>query len=424
MHRILKYPIVLLTVSLLWLSCAKDEVAPSENSVQKIKVFQDEEIFAVNGMVAGEGSILLVYTTNADTSYLKLTDNQGVEKWTVNASSNFGIQTTNYSAEGYLRKVIHENGVFTFFIQNGDNNLRILRIDKSGSVISEIENFTNENTSSFKIFGVQLNSNGNYVLYGSITLGSDNRCYFAEITPAGDVVFRSIYTPFGGGTKGFSGLEEIDGGYYLGGYFRSNSQVVSSSIFLVEYSISGELVSEEFVNTPISNSDLFLNPFPVGRELIKNLNGSFSYLISSNGSDQNSEPTLIFNFSNEGQFLDSNQIDFLEENYLPGISPFFGEGIIKLRDGSHIGVGNADFGSLLQDETPGLTGFNPNYNNPRYSFIYELNTTGQIASYSYLQREVFNYISCLDKTSDGKIVAAGTSMSFGTKPQLSILWLK
>ena len=426
MSNLFKYSFQLLLASLVLVSCVKDDIEQSNDSVEKLRVYQDEEIFAVNGMVAGDECILLVYTGTGDSCFFKLTDNEGVEKWTVNATAKFGIQVSDSRFGGYIQKLISEGDLFTFFVRQEDDNLRLLQIDKSGNPIVDRPGFTDENTNTFKIFGVQLNQMGNYLLYGSISfvLGSENRCYFAEITPGGETIFRSIYTPFGGGEKGFSGLVIQDGKYYLGGFFRTVSQVVLSSIFLLQYSATGEIVSEEFVETPISEISFSLSAFPVGRELIRNSYGSYSYFISPNGSDVDFGKTSIFNFSSQGEFLDSTQIDFTEENYLPGITPFFSAGIILKQDGSHIGLANEDFGRLLQDEAPGNTGTLANYTNPRYSYIYELGSDGQVINYYYPQREVFNYLSCLDITSDGDIVAAGTTLSFGSKPQMSILWLK
>lgn len=428
-HRIL-HIIFILFVGLVLSACQKDDLSPNNLGMDDVILYQDKDVDIVTDVVAGNGNVLIVYSTlvnNSDSLVrtVKLVQNDGTEIWTKSLNGTDGLISWDFGnlvfldlKEQLVQVIFDKDGSFTFFSVRGSafegRVLRLIKINIQGEVVLDNHDFLNLPL-EFSFQEIAQNSIGNYFFLGKV--GFEGKANFAEYTPDGIEVFNENFeTNSNSATSFTSMLFNPDGTYTVGGYFQSYEPNTMSEIIICTYSDTGALLWSKTIETiPSSLESGLFGRFrtSAGRKLFRNENGSLTYLVSASGSIAGYNVAKLYEFSAEGEMVKSQDLDFLNLNVCSGADPFFGNSIIQRNNGAIIGLVNGVTSTLNENFNSTI-----NYIDPHYSYYYEVNNSGDITKMDFVQSEQSNYFTAIEKLSNGNIMMVGTTLSLGLDVKL------
>lgn len=409
-NRLLKYSFFMLTIILFLMvqvSCSKDDTKNSLIKAETLRVYENREIGEVFDIVAGEGVALLVYVDFTQQYKFKLIDLNGNEIW----DKSFGIPFEQF--EDKIVEVLHEpDNTFTIVIDR-----RLVRINYQGVIIQDIDSFTGL-SDSYSFTSFTLANNGNYLVLGTAFL-SGNRAFFGEYTKNGEEVFRDLFSVNVTGSNTFGSiLKQNNSTYLVGGAFTSLNPNLENQIFIIEYSLNGERLSEHYYNiSEHANSQLSSFSTNSCKGLFTTSNGDLLFASNAFVDLQEDQGALLFKINSSWTIDKVQRLNLSSSNSLGLTNNGLGDAIIKRPDGSFLGV--------VHEEINLSTSFNNdiamNFEAQTYSYLFELNREGKIVGMEFINRNYANTFIGICELSDGRLAMLGKILSFGENNKLAVL---
>jgi len=405
----------------LLVGCNKDD--SDENPLlnpSSIKILQDDFCERTLDLVPGDGVMLAAYTTLDNKIIFVLLTNDGEIIWRKDIGlTAFINENSNESTDMRIEAIIYEgNGVFSI-IGNYNFDGRIIKINTEGEIVSDQSGFFTL-TSGYYRFGVFQDEAQNYISYGFT--GGTNRLFFSKHSLNGDLIFRTIFSEASGqafyDSQAVTGCVELESGEFVlvGTYLAADLDEIAPVYFIRKYTAEGEEVWSkryELELIPNSNTDEYRNYIP-GGELLKNPDGTFSFLMNDVIRSADRSIARLIKFSSEGDLLGEQFIDLATTNLIGGNSlnranisrqGTIGQSLAQRADGSYIGIVNR------YDESGTPSG--SNFRTPHFPYIFELSAGGDLVNLEFSDRVYSTFYTTCVTLSNGKTAIYGRIISVG-----------
>ena len=404
MKRIKAYITLILLTGLI-ISCQKEQ-SLDDHAIRDILVFDEDDLGPAVGAVAGNDVLLLIYSDIRNLMHFKLTDQNGNEFWT----KTYGLKVVPESGLGVsdFAVVADSDTSFALFYE-GD----LIRINYEGIELSRQPDFYGlGNIQDTRIVDVVMTSDDHYLMFGQFSL-SGNRAFIAEYDRSGQ---RRFLTPFTVNvTYAYNEITGAialpDGGHFLAGASAPGDLVRPTQVFFLTIDAAGTLQSS--ILHDFDSLDLR------GSDFVRMKDGIYGYLLSPADNGTNDGRARFLTIDPSGNLVDTTFIDLSRDNFGGGTSPYRGSGLTLREDGTVIGVMNSDI-EFIEEFLLGITG---NFQNHHYSYIYNLDATGDLVSQRFLNRNYSNYYNSVTSLNDGRVMIFGTTLGYGERQQLVCVWL-
>jgi hypothetical protein len=399
MNNIMKFGLILSLIVIVS-ACDKDVIKTNSSDIERLQIWEEDEVKWAMGAVAGEDVVLLVYVDNANLYNFKLIDNDGKEVWTKTFGYRFLVKE-NGQIPGM--KIIHDSdSSFAIFYDYG-----LKKVDYNGSVIYDNKSFINRNRyGRLVITNLRLSPNDEYMIVGSVGRAQPA---LLQLNKAGVQVGVFINSQGQSHNDRYTDVIPYKDGSFLIGRTGTSDNSADSNYFFVR-----EIRNDGKVLAGLIDEKIFDGRY-VGRELIKISEGHYAYLLSPIDDRSPDKRSRLYHFNDSGEITGLTYLDLAPLNVATGNESYISKSLVRNGKMGFTGLMKMDF----EIPTEGSSSRPGTYNNAHYSYYYDLDGAGELIRSEYITRTYSNYFNGIVKMSNGQMLLFGTTLSLGEEPKLT-----
>ncbi|MFT5513236.1 MAG: hypothetical protein ACI8SE_001642 [Bacteroidia bacterium] len=394
---------LILSLIVIVSACDKDVIKTNSSDIERLQIWEEDEVKWAMGAVAGEDVVLLVYVDNANLYNFKLIDNDGLEIWTKTFGYVYSVKSNGQIPD---MKIIHDSdSSFAIFYDYG-----LKKVDYNGSVIYDKNTFIDRNRfRRLVISNVVLGMNNEYMIVGSQGVGTFAFSIFLRYDKDGLLLGSPISQ---------QRQAQIERNTDVIPY-KGSSVLIGNTGTSFSSSDSNYLTVTKFDPNGNQQVQIFHSSIPdgnyLGRELIKISEGNYGYLLSPIDNRSGDKRSRLYHFNDSGEITGMTYLDLAPLNVGAGNTSYIGKGLVKNGKNGFTGLMKMD----VEISKEGSSSRPGTYNKAHYSYYYDLNESAELIRSEYITRTYSNYFNGIVKMSNNQLLLFGTTLSLGEYRKLT-----